>query len=78
MVILDKFVNGKKPGYIKVYQDMFGLYTVQVSVVNQKSLYPKVFPSKTTALQNAAWIERNWDYHIKDVDLVKTTPLTYH
>ena len=78
MMILDRFVNGKKLGYIKVYEDDLKQFTVQVSVEGQKSLYPKTFPLRETALAYAEWVEANWSYHIKEVSVIKTTPLTYH
>ena len=73
MIIRKRIYHYKGNGNLSVYKDKFGSYVVAVSVDNQKSLYPKVFYSKETALKHAEWIEKNWDYHIVDFNRIKTT-----
>lgn len=78
MMILRKEIHHERgDGFVTVYCDDSGKHVVSVTIIGQKSLYPKVFPLKETALSYALWVERNWSYHVKDVSLIKTTPLTY-
>jgi len=70
-------IHSKISGQITVYKDDMGKYVVAVSVNGQKSPYPKLFLSSETAVNHAQWISDNWQYHVKSVDYIKTTPLTY-
>lgn len=77
MILRKEIYHYKASGFISVFDDDYGKFTVSVTIIGQKSLYPKTFSLKETALNYALWVERNWAYHIKDVPIIKTTPLTY-
>lgn len=75
MILRNRVNHTKGSGYVTVYEDDSGKYVVAVSVDNQRSLYPKVFEAKETALKHAQFIIRNWVYHIKATSPIRLTPI---
>lgn len=50
-----------------------GGWCVQVNPVGHRSLYPKFFLTRQTALAHMDWVHRHWSSHVKSLSPIRTT-----
>ena len=73
MLVTTQRINASYSGYITTYKDIRGWYQVQISPDGQRMMNPKQFELKSTLDKYVAWVIKNWDTHVKKVNVIKTT-----